>query len=120
MEEELRWRVVYGFKSDQYVSIGEDMLEKAKYAMVTGKIFAHKDKMIRGERIVSIEPDYRFYTGWYDSYTPNDGDDFAQIKRDVPIAKLKERFELADERVKIAITTKSVATLLKEPEKIKA
>jgi hypothetical protein len=80
-----RFKVKYGFKSDNFISIeagGE--LEKAIHAWQTGSIATLGGKMINGNNIISIEPDYHYYTGWYDHYLPTTGDDYAQIERDCP------------------------------------
>jgi len=117
MKKELRWRVFYGYNHNDYISIGEEYLERAKYAMISGKIFSHKEKLIQGKEIKRIEPDFRFYTGWYDSYAPHEAEDFEQIKRDVPTFEIEDRSRLADERVRFAIE-KNQVNLLSEPDKL--
>jgi hypothetical protein len=99
MIKELRWRVIYGYSPDDYISIGEEFLEKAKYAMISGKNFAHKNTIIRGSEIKRIEDDYRFYTGWNNSFHPSTAEDQIQLERDVPTKELRERGVLADSRV---------------------
>lgn len=118
MKKELRWRVIYGYNSNEYISITEDYLEKAKYSMISGKIFAHHDRMIKGGEIKRIEPDFRHYTGWYDSYTPHEAEDFKQIERDVPIKEIEERSILADNRVRYALSNGKVKELLNSPDKL--
>lgn len=115
---QLKWRVVYGYNDDEYIRIGEEHLEKSKYAMVSGKIFSANGKMIKGTEIKRIEPDYRYYTGWHDSYNFGNADDHAQIERDVPVKELSERYELADNRVRFAIQNKKVDLLLTEPNRL--
>jgi hypothetical protein len=79
------FKVKHGFKASDFVVVqdGPD-LEKALYAWMTGNIAQIGGKMINGNNIVSIEPDYHSYTGWYRSYEPTTGDDWKQIERDVP------------------------------------
>lgn len=122
MEEEktrpLRWRIVYGYRSDEYVSIGEEYLEKAKYAWITKKVFSAPDgKMISGSEFKRIEPDFRFYTGWFDSYNPSEADDFKQIERDVPTKLIEERSLLADQRVNY-ILRNNKSELLQAPQEV--
>jgi len=105
MNATLRWRVVYGYNPNDYISIDESYLEKAKYAMVSGKVFNYKTKTIRGREIKSIEPDYRFYTGWFDSYEIQSGEDQKQIDRDVPMEAIEQRSSKADQRVRYVLTT---------------
>jgi len=99
MAQELRWRVVYGYNPNDHVSIDESYLEKAKYAMLSGKLFNYKMKTIRGSEIKRVEPDIRFYTGWYDTYNFGGSEDQAQIERDVPLQAIEERTYQADNRV---------------------
>ena len=79
------FKVKHGFKVNDFVVVedGPD-LEKALYAWMTGNIASIGGKMINGNNIVSIEPDYHSYTGWYRSYEPISGDDWKQIERDMP------------------------------------
>lgn len=118
MQKELRWRVVYGYDNSEYIQIGEDLLEKAKYSMITGKILSANGKMIKGSEIKRIEPDYRYYTGWNDGYDYGGYEDRLQIERDCPLKEINERYELADNRVRYAITNKKENLLLTEPNKI--
>ena len=79
------FKIRYGFKPTDFVSVeagGE--LEKAIYAWSTGRIVSVGNKMVKGDNIISIEPHYHKYTGWYETYEPKEGDDFAQIERDCP------------------------------------
>ena len=116
--KELRWRVIYGYDNSEYISIGEEHLEKAKYSMITGKILSAKGKMIKGSEIKRIETDYRYYTGWNDSYDFGGSEDQMQIQRDCPLKELDERYELADNRVRYAIQNKKENLLLTEPTKL--
>ena len=101
--KKLKWRVIYGYSDNDYISIGGDYLERAKYAMLSGKLFNYEIKTIRGSEIKRIEPDYRYYTGWNDSYKFGGGGDTKQINRDVPLKEIKDRTRLADNRVRYAL-----------------
>ena len=79
------FKIRYGFKPTDFVSIEAGVeLEKAIYAWSTGRIVSVGDKMVKGDNIISIEPHYHKYTGWYETYEPKSGEDFAQIARDCP------------------------------------
>lgn len=67
-------------------------LEKAIYAKVEKIPVFIGGKMISGQEIKEIEPDIHSYTGWYRSFEPSTGDDFAQIERDVP----KEAYQVLE------------------------
>lgn len=107
MNKELRWRVVYGYRPHEYISIDEKFLEKAKYSMLSGKLFNYKTQTVRGTRIDRIEPDFRFYTGWADTYQYGGGEDQIQIERDVPIHELESRSVVADSRVRYVLQNKN-------------
>lgn len=81
----LRFRVRYGFDKMSSLSIeAGPELEKAIYAWVEQIPVTIGGKMIQGKHIISIEQDYHYYTGWYESYQPTTGDDWKQIERDCP------------------------------------
>jgi len=84
MKKELKFIVRFGYGTLDRVSIGVDELEKALYAQKFGEVALIGGKQIKGNEIKVIEPDYHYYTGWYSSYEPSTGDDFAQIERDCP------------------------------------
>lgn len=111
MDKELRWRVIYGYKPNEYLSIGEDQIELAMYAKISGKVFMG-EKMIDGKEIKIIERDFRFYTGWYDTYAPSSGDDTRQMERDMPSKFLfTDREEQADQRVALVMQKNNPALL---------
>ncbi len=92
------FRVQYGFDKMSYLRVEAGTeLEKAIYAWIEQVPVAIGDKMIQGKHIISIEPDFRYYTGWYDTYNPTTGEDFAQIERDCP--KLDGYIEAYKDRV---------------------
>lgn len=84
MKKEYWFKVKYGFSALDQVSITDLELEKALYAQKFGITVQLGDKQINGKYIISIEPHWHKYTGWYDSYNPTTGDDFKQIERDCP------------------------------------
>ena len=45
------FRVKYGYKVDEFVSIPEDYLAKAIYAKQKGSLFAYGDRIISGSEI---------------------------------------------------------------------
>jgi hypothetical protein len=111
MNKELRYRVVYGYNPSDYISIKEDYLEKAKYSMLSGGLLNYQNQTVRGSEIKRIEPDFRFYTGWLDSYNPKESEDYAQIERDVPRLLLEERSRIADNRVRYILQHNKPALL---------
>jgi hypothetical protein len=82
--KELRFKVKYGYTAMDRVSITDSELEKALYAQRFGIPVLLGGKQISGKEIKVIEPDYHYYTGWYESYVPNSGEDWLQIDRDCP------------------------------------
>ena len=100
----LRFRVYYGYAPSDYIAIPESELERAEYAWKKNAIFSYAGKQVKGSEFKRIEEDYRYYTGWFDNYSPKDGDDFAQIEAHMPKKALFEsRIALAQDRVRFAI-----------------
>lgn len=117
-KNELRWRVITGYSAMDYIAIPESELEKSKYSMISGKVFMYNGAMIRGTEIKKIERDYRYYTGWHDTYKPIDGDDNGQMVRDMPPEKLfNEREKLSEKRIAY-IMLKNKPELLNDITKI--
>jgi hypothetical protein len=86
------------------VSIGVNELEKALYAQKFGVPVLLGGKQISGKEIKVIEPDYNYYTGWYESYQPNTPEDMLQIERDCP-KYLDETIRHYRERVDLLLAT---------------
>lgn len=85
MKKEIRFKVKYGFKTSEQKSVNIGQLEKIIYGIQTDSMVTVGDRMIKAKNIVSIEPDYHYYTGWNSSYEPKNKEDFEQIKRDAPV-----------------------------------
>jgi hypothetical protein len=102
--KELKFKVRFGYTAMDRVSIGTDELEKALYAQKFGVPVLLGGKQISGKEIKVIEPDYNYYTGWYDSYQPSTSDDYAQLERDCPKC-LDETIRHYRERVDLLLAT---------------
>ena len=113
----LRYRVITGYGESDYIAIPEEFLEKATYAMISGKVFVYKNHLVRGSEIKQIEEDYRFYTGWNDGYKPRTQDDKNQISAECPVKKLEARAETANKRVELVLRNNQTE-LLNNPESI--
>lgn len=118
INKELRFRIYYGYSPSDYLCIKESELERAKYAWQTGSGFSSGTKTVSGSEFKRIEEDFRYYTGWYDTYNPKEKEDMLQIKRDMPDKNLFEkRLGLADNRVKYILRS-GKTELLQSPEKV--
>lgn len=85
MKKPFIFKIKYGYGATEYVLTDSTAdIEKAIYAKVEKIPVFIGGKMISGQEIKEIEPDIHSYTGWYRSFQPESGDDFAQIERDVP------------------------------------
>lgn len=116
----LRFRVYYGYNPNEYISIPDTELERAEYAWKKNAIFSYGGKQVKGAEFKRIEEDYRFYTGWFDNFSPKDGEDFAQINRDMPDKMLfNNRLQQAQQRVQFAIQS-GKEKLLSNPEQLDA
>ena len=98
------YRVKYGFNALDQVSIDETELEKALYAQKFGEVVQLGNKQVNGKYVISIEPHYHRYTGWFESYEPASGEDFAQIGRDCPKG-LEDKIHNTRERVDYLVST---------------
>ena len=105
MKAEKRFKVKYGYTVADQVSIDETELEKALYAQKFGEVVQLGSKQVNGRNIIVIEPHWHYYTGWYDYYEPQTGDDFAQIERDAPKELLESMIRNYRERVDYLINT---------------
>lgn len=114
--KKLRYRVIHGYAPMDYIAIDEDELEKAMYAMRKGNTTFHN---IKGTQIIKILEDFRYYTGWNDTYSPSSGDDELEIRRYCPSKELfDKRYDLAKQRVNLVVLQGRGAALLDNPEKI--
>lgn len=95
--------VKFGFGQLDKVSLPEEEVEKAIYAQLKGSPVRLGNSYVNGKNIISITPHYHKHTGWYDSYEPNTGDDWVQIKRDCP--SYDGVLEAYQERVKQLISS---------------
>lgn len=109
-----KFKVKYGYGSTDFVSIeAGPELDKAIYAMINNTTVALGNKMVQGKNIITIEPHYHAYTGWYDHYQPKDGDDWAQIERDCP--EFDGVFEAYAQRVRELIAANQTNQIGKLP-----
>lgn len=93
------FKVVFGYAVSDFLLVDNmDDLCKAMYAKIEKTPVVIGGKFISGQEIKQIVPDVHSYTGWYRSYDPTSGEDFAQIQRDVP-KMLDTLISLAAERV---------------------
>ena len=91
------WKVRYGFESLDFAKVADFELERVLYAVEKGSMVQLGDKFVKSANIISIEPYYNHYTGWYDTYVPMSGEDEMQIKRDCP--SFEGRLEYHKQRV---------------------
>lgn len=98
-----RYKIKYGFDALSQVSVeAGPELEKVIYAWLKHTPVSVSGRMINGKHIIDIKPDYHFYTGWYDSYEPTNGDDWKQIERDCPNT-LEDMFNRYTDRVRTLV-----------------
>lgn len=58
------FKVIKGFRSDEFIPIDETELDKAIYAHMTGKVVAFNNGSINGSSINSVMPDWHKAMGW--------------------------------------------------------
>lgn len=84
MRKDFYFKVKFGFGLMDFVSVGEDEIEKAIYAHMLAKPVKLGNSYINGRNIISLTEDYHRYTGWHRNYEPTEPEDFDQIERDCP------------------------------------
>lgn len=72
------YRVKYGYKDDEFLSIDETELEKALRAQGLGMVAVFKTGSVSGNHIISITPDYQKLMGWAHDYHLT-GEDMLEI-----------------------------------------
>lgn len=72
------FKVKYGFKDGEYLSVDENEVEKALKAQIGGGIVIFKGGSVSGNNIISITPDYNRAMGWNHGYEPH-GEDFRYL-----------------------------------------
>jgi|GEM_PF-1419016 len=114
------FKVVYGFKRDEYIEITKQDLPKAYYGFLTeGKVIFSDGHAIKGRDIMRIEPNWNQVMGWNKDYVPKD-EDFYHIgeKRKEAVFNLMSQ---AKEIAREVNETKNISFLsqpfnLKEPQ----
>jgi ketosteroid isomerase-like protein len=73
------FKIVYGYKRDEYIAITKSDLPKAYYSFLTDdKVIFSDGSAIRGKDIMRIEPNWNGVMGWNEDYIPQ-AEDFALI-----------------------------------------
>lgn len=72
------FKIKYGFKEGEYISVDEKELVKALRAQVGGGVVIFKGGSVAGNNIISITPDYNRAMGWNHGYVPS-GEDMRGI-----------------------------------------
>lgn len=86
MSKQIRFKVKYGYKPREHVSVAVGAeLDRVIYAWLEQVPVNLGDRLIHGKQILSIEPDYHYYTGWFPQYEPTSAEDWQQIQRDCPL-----------------------------------
>lgn len=96
----LKWKVVNGYGASDFFIIGEDDLEKVKYAWATKGIYKLK---YSGAEIKKIVPHYSYYTGWNENYEPKTAEEISEAKRSTPLHLMDERERVADARLRYIV-----------------
>jgi hypothetical protein len=58
------FKVIKGFRTDEFIPIDETELDKAIYAHLTGKVVSFNNGSINGDAINSVMPDWHRAMGW--------------------------------------------------------
>lgn len=72
------FRVKYGYKNDEFISVDEQELPMAMRAHITGKKGVFKEGAVSGDKIIAIVPDWQRVMGWNRDYNLM-GEDYDEI-----------------------------------------
>lgn len=98
-QKKIAIKITYGYGAMDFVVVNNVVdVQRAMYAKAEKIPVTIGGRFISGQEIKTIEPDFHSYTGWFRSYLPTSGEDFAQIERDVPKV-IDEFIQIAAERV---------------------
>lgn len=78
MKKTLYYKVKYGFKDDECISIQENDLKKALYAQINGGIVIFDGGSVSGNNIISITPDLHRALGFNPEYKLT-GEDYREL-----------------------------------------
>lgn len=62
------FRVKYGYKNDEFISVDEQELGMATRARLSGKTGVFKEGIVAGDKIIAIVPDWQRVMGWNRDY----------------------------------------------------
>lgn len=99
-----KFKVVFGYDAEDYITIDETELERATYAHMTGKNVAFSNGSVSGSRIVAIQPDFHSTMGWNRGYQLG-VDDFTELREKGVDIKLNNMLASKKERVQYLIET---------------
>jgi len=80
ISEQPKYRVVYGFKADDYIIVNKDELEKLHYAQYRGAFFVGRYGQVETNKIIAIRPDYKETYGAMPEYQLC-GEDLDEIQK---------------------------------------
>jgi len=98
MKKTLYYKVKFGFKDDEFVSINQDEIRKAIYAQVNGGIVIFNGGSVSGNNIIAITPDLNRALGFNPTYKLT-GEDYRAIGEGVI-----EEHRIALENAKLSVT----------------
>lgn len=82
MQKTLYYKVKYGFKDDEVISITDKDLKKALYAQINGGIVILDGGSVSGNNIISITPDLHRVLGLNPEYKLT-GEDYRELGDEV-------------------------------------
>lgn len=96
--KKLYFKVVHGFRPEDFISIDEDELEMALFAHVSGKKIIFSNGSISGSMIQKIVPDHQKTMGWNTAHSLLP-EDWIDIRKSGVDRKFQERLYLAKQKV---------------------
>lgn len=92
------YRIKYGYRADEFVSVDETELPMAVRAHISGKKGLFKEGSVSGDKIIAIVPDYQRDMGWNRDYILM-GEDYDELGKE----KLREYTTFLEETKNMAL-----------------
>jgi len=97
------FKIIRGYKPDDYIEIDETELKKAYYCFLLKKDSVYSGGAVQGREIKAIQPDYQRSMGWNRGYAPSP-EDWGEIRQLGVDRECRNLIEAAKEEAQFALT----------------
>lgn len=98
------FKIIRGYKPDDYIEIDETELKKAQYCFMLKKDAVYSGGAVRGSEMKAIQPDYQRSMGWNRGYAPL-AEDWGEIRERGVDRECRNLIEAAKEEVRVTLAS---------------